>query len=162
MAPPPPGPTLCALLERLSTARAIYLGAYSSTALLRRDGDRFELFALFGAVLGVSPVDDRMPQMGERIFEADGIDDLIGNLVIVWTSDYGALLAANEQLSARMIGDRRLLMIELRKRWPGGLSLADAPNVLDGKRALDQKEAKAIVETAQATGARIEWRCVRG
>lgn len=63
MAPPPPGPTLYALLEQLRAGqRCIVLGAYSCTAQLERDGERFELYALFGAVLGVSPVDDRMPQ----------------------------------------------------------------------------------------------------
>lgn len=161
MAPPPPGPTLCALLERLSSTREMYLGAYSSTALLRRDGDRFELFSLFGAILGVSPEHDRMPQVGERLFEANGVDDLVSKLVMVWTSDYGVLLGPRERLYGTLSGDRRLAMIELRKRWDGGLSLTDAPEVLDGKRAIDQRQAKTILETAQVTGATISWRCVR-
>lgn len=162
MAPPPPGPTLCALLERLHAgARVVVLGAYSCTAQLERDGDRFELYALFGAILGVSPVDDRIPQKGERLFEANGIDELISKLVEVWTSDFGTFLAKNERLFAHVTGDRRALTIELRKRWEGGLSLADAPPVLDGKSPLNQTQAKTIVETAKATGAMIEWRCAR-
>ena len=163
MAPPPPGPTLCVLLERIratSGKRAFVLGAYSSTAQLECDDDEFQLFALFGAILGVSPVDDRMPQIGERLFEARGVDDLVSKLVTIWTSDYGVLLAPKDQLFAQLTGDRRALMIELRKRWDGGLSLGDAPDVLDGKRAVDQKQAKAIVETVQATGATVTWRCV--
>lgn len=162
MAPPPPGPTLCALLERIRAGvHCIVLGAYSCTAQLERNGDRFELFALFGAVLGVSPVDDRMPQKGERIFEAHGIDDLVSKLVNVWTTDYGVFLAKNERLFSHVSGDRRALTIELRKRWEGGLSLADAPLVLDGKRAIDQKQAKVVAETVAVTGGRVEWRCVR-
>ena len=162
MAPPPPGPTLCALLERLQAgARVVVLGAYSCTAQLERTDDRFELFSLFGAILGVSPVDDRMPQKGERIFEANGIHDMVGKLVEVWTSDFGTFLAKGEQLFARVTGDRRALTIELRKRGPGGLSLADAPAVLDGKSPLNQTQAKTIVETAKPIGATIEWRCAR-
>lgn len=75
--------------------------------------------------------------------------------------DYGTLIAKDERLFAHVSGDRRALTIELRKRWEGGLSLLDAPNVLDGKCPLNQTQAKFVVETAVATGARIEWRCTR-
>lgn len=95
------------------------------------------------------------------MFEAHGIGDLVSKLVMIWTSDYGTLLAKNEQLFAQLTGDRRALAIDLRKRWDGGLSLTDAPAVLDGKCPLNQTQAKFIVETAVATGARIEWRCAR-
>ena len=159
MAPPPPGPTLCALLARLRHERPplVYLGAYSCTAqLVCRE--RFEVFALYGAVLGVSPVDDRMPTVGEKLVDAADVDELITKLIPLWNSDYGVMIGPKEKLFATLDGDRRRLMIELRTRWPGGLSLADAPQVLEGKRALSVAEARAVAETAAACSARITWR----
>ncbi len=150
---------MCALLERLRRGRPplVYLGAYSCTAQLVCN-ERYEVFALYGAVLGVSPVDDRMPTVGEKLVDAADVDELVTKLVPLWNSDFGEMIGKREQLFATLEGDRRRLMIELRARWPGGLSLADAPQVLDGKRALSVAEARAVVETAGACNARITWR----
>jgi hypothetical protein len=105
----------------------------------------------------VSPEDDRPPDIGAMLFEANGLDELVGKLVGVWTSAYGTLLARGERLSARVTGDRRRLLIELRQRWEGGIGFGDAADVLDGKRMLDANEARYVSEAAVAAGGQVAW-----
>jgi hypothetical protein len=160
MAPPPPGPTLGALLELLRRDRSgrYHLGDYSATALLVSEAGTFRLYALHGGVLGVSPEHDRMPDVGELLFEAHDVDDLVSKLLGVWTPRYGTLLAEEERIYARVTGvDRRRLLIDLRERWAGGLAIAAADQVIDAKRALEGDEARTVAAIAQALGAKVAW-----
>ncbi|MBA3392153.1 MAG: hypothetical protein H0T89_05890 [Deltaproteobacteria bacterium] len=169
MAPPPPGPTLGALLDMMRAAgdhgidRSAYsLGDYSATALLVREGQTFRLFALHGGVLGVSPECDRAPDVGELLFEATSVDDLVGRLLDAWTPRFGKLLAANERLYARITGvDRAPLLQALRKAHHDGVSLADAAKLVNGAFALDASHARTVASVTRELGATVVWVCKR-
>jgi hypothetical protein len=160
VAPPPPGPTLgetLVLLRDQAQRATVTLGAYSSTAVVVREATGFQVFALFGGILGVSPTDDRPSQIGELLATAADLDELIGALLALWTADYGTLLAPHERLRAGIRdADRMRWMVELRRRVQT-LSLADAGAIVDGTALLDGGLARAVAATAAAFGETIAW-----
>jgi hypothetical protein len=162
MAPPPPGPTLCALLDRLQAgARSVMLGPYSCTVEVAREDDCIRVYALHGAVLGVSPIDDRLPQRAAVITEAVDIHELVTRLVWLWTRDYGpTMLATGDQLFANADGDSRMIFHLFRRFCSGELSVTEAMEMIRGKRPVDGNQARALVQAARQANATIEWRWV--
>src|SRR4051812_43071852 len=127
MSPPLPGPTLRVLVERLRAgARSVILGPYCSTIEVARNDDCIEVWALHGAVIGVSAVDDRPPERAALITEAVDLDDLVTKLMWLWTRDYSTMFAEGDRLFGKVTGNRRDALHGLRQYWPGGVGVTDA------------------------------------
>jgi hypothetical protein len=135
------------------------LGPYSCTVEVAREDDCIRVYALHGAVLGVSPVDDRMPERAALVTEVVDIHDLVSKLVWLWTSDYGpTMLGKDDQLFAHVHGDSRTVVYLFRRFCTDGVTLTEAMAMLDGRQAVEGKHARAIVQAAREANATIRWR----
>jgi hypothetical protein len=157
---PPAVLTLASVIEQLRRgAPSITLGICQG--LISRNGDVLELRSLHGAVVGVSPHDDRPPELGPVLGQATTADEMIDLLVArLWsTRDYGPMLASNERLRGTVVGvaDRRRLISKLRNGWGREVSLEAAAEIVDGVAALDAKQARLLATIAHEVGGATTW-----
>lgn len=160
---PPATLTLATVIERMRMPSPhIMLGI--GQGQIMRDGDTWKLHEIDGAVIGVSPHDDRPGQIGTLLCETtdDGelVDRLVGEL---WTSRFGVMLGPRERLSASVSGiaHRVRLIARLRSSWGKDLPDDEAQKIVDGKRTLDGKQARILSTVVRELGGATRWTCVR-